>query len=131
MSQIDVLIIVDALGAVASGSLQNNVYLVDTNKYLGSWAEGQCELHTVCQDGQIINWRVVSVNPAPNVEIVGFTGQMIDQKICIPKKEGDPEMDEFWQGRVETRGQSGEYQYSATLVIQGRQMTFDPALDVQ
>ena len=33
MKKIEILIIVDAAGALASNDLSNNVYLVDTNKY--------------------------------------------------------------------------------------------------
>lgn len=129
MKTLDVLIIVDALGAVSSGDLSGNVYLVDTNKYLGSWNEGQCELHSKCYDGQIIKWRVESISPDEDVNIVKFTGAMIDQKVCTPAKEGI-EGDVYWEGRVQARGVTGSYQYSCVLSIDGKQMTFDPFLEV-
>ncbi|RQO32563.1 hypothetical protein DBR32_02915 [Taibaiella sp. KBW10] len=129
MKTIDVLIIVDALGAVASGDLSGNVYLVDTNKYLGSWNEGQCELHTKCYDGQIIKWRVESISPDEDVNIVKFVGVMIDQKVCIPSQQGI-QGDIYWEGRVQARGVTGPYQYACVLSIDGKQMTFDPFLEV-
>jgi len=44
-NNIDVLIIVDALAASQdNGGLGSNVYLVDTNKHLGSNQEGQAGL---------------------------------------------------------------------------------------
>lgn len=127
MKQVDVLIVVDALGAVSSDRLQDNVYLIDTNKYMGSWDEGQCELSTACQDGQIIKWRVASVNPGNDVSIVQFTGDIINKGICDPKQQGISE-DVFWEGIVEAREQPGSYQYSVVLDIDGKSMTFDPFL---
>jgi len=130
MKNIDVLIVVDALGAVSSGSLQSNVYLIDTNKYLGSWNEGQCELHTVCADGQIVNWRVAAVSKDNDVDIAGFVGQIINEKVCVPVRQGLAG-EYFWEGRVETQGNVGSYQYSVNLSIDGKTMTFDPFLDVK
>lgn len=129
MKTLDVLIIVDALGAVASGDLSGNVYLVDTNKYLGSWNEGQCELHSKCFDGQIIKWRVESISPDEDVNIVKFTGEMIDQNICKPSQQGI-EGDIFWEGRVQARGVLKSYQYACVLSIDGKQLTFDPFLEL-
>ncbi|OFX22891.1 MAG: hypothetical protein A2041_13080 [Bacteroidetes bacterium GWA2_31_9b] len=131
MKNVDVLIIVDTLGAVSSGNLSGNVYLIDTNKYLGSWNEGQCELHSKCYDGQILKWRVVSVTPENDVNLVQFTGGMIDNKVCLPLKQGI-EGDVFWEGRVEAQamGGTGTFQYSCVLSIDGKSMTFDPFLEV-
>lgn len=129
MKTLDVLIIVDALGAVSSGDLSGNVYLVDTNKYLGSWNEGQCELHSKCYDGQIIKWRVESISPDEDVNIARFTGEMITQNVCTPSQQGI-EGDIFWEGRVQARGVLKSYQYSCILSIDGKQMTFDPFLEV-
>lgn len=129
MKEIDVLIVVDTLGALASNNLTANVYLIDTNKYIGSGNEGQAELKTACADGQIIKWRVQAVSPSNDVNIVSFAGQMINQNICKPVKQGLTG-DIFWEGRVESQGASATYQYNATLSIDGRAMTFDPYLVV-
>jgi hypothetical protein len=130
MKAIDILIAVDTASALASGNLSNNVYLIDTNKYIGSWNEGQAELHTVCQDAQIVSWRVEPIDTQNEVAISQFTGQMIDGKICVPVKQGIPGAEQ-WEGRIETQGATGRYQYSVVLVIDGKSMTFDPFLDVQ
>lgn len=127
MNQIDILMVVDTQGALASNDLTSNIYLVDTNKYIGSGNEGQAELKTACKDGQIINWRVVSINPANDVEIVSFSGQMIDTHICVPVKMGLTG-EEYWEARVQAQGQAQTLQYNATLTIDGKAMTFDPYL---
>lgn len=129
LKSIDVLIVVDVAGALASNNLSNNVYLVDTNKYMGSWSQGQCELVTVCQDSQVVKWRVVSIDPGNNVEITGFTGQIISEKVCVPEKQG--KYDVYWEGMVQTRGTVRRYQYSVVLSMNGKKMEFDPYLDVR
>lgn len=130
MKEIDILIIVDTLGALSSGDLGANVYLVDTNKYFGSGHEGQEELQTACVNGQIINWRVTAISPSNDVNITNFTGQMITEKICVPEKEGLAQ-DVYWSGEVQTQGATGNYQYSVVLTFDGRSMTFDPFLIVK
>jgi hypothetical protein len=129
MKEIDILIVVDAMGALSSNDLGSNVYLIDTNKYFGSGGEGQEELQTACKNGQVINWRVSSISPSNDVEITGFTGQIIDQKICQPVQQGINQ-DIYWVGEVQTQGSTGNYQYSVTLTLDGRQMQFDPFLKV-
>ena len=129
MKKIEVLIVVDASAALASNDLQSNVYLVDTNKYMGSGNEGQAELKTACKDGQLISWRAVPISSDNEVTITQFTGQMIDDGVCKPQKEGI-EGDEYWVGRVEARGTTGQQQYSVVLVIDGKSMTFDPFLEI-
>lgn len=130
VSEINVLIIVDVEGALASGNLGSNVYLVDTNKYFGTSGEGQQELQTSCKDGQVVIWSVASINPGDDAEITGFTGQMIDQKICLPKQSTLVTGETVWAGRVESQGQTAQYQYSCTLSFDGTPMTFDPFLNV-
>lgn len=129
MNTISVLIAVDALGAAATGSLQENVYVVDTNQYLGSWQQGTDQLHTVCQDGQHVNWAAVSVSPGNSVNILGFSGPMVTGKICTPAKQGI-EGDASWQGVVETRGVVGQYAYTIQVAIDGKPMSFSPYLKV-
>ncbi len=129
MNDIDVLIVVDVLGAVTSGDLGSNVYLIDTNKHFGSGNEGQEELQTACKDGQILRWRLASISASDDAEITGFTGVMVDQRVCTPVQQG-MSGDTFYEGRVESRGTAATYQYSVELSFDGKAMTFDPALVV-
>lgn len=127
MNTIAVLIVVDVVGALSSGptgGLQNNVYLVDTNKYVGSGAEGQAELKTACQDGQTILWSVAPVAADTNIQIESFTGQMVTDGVCVPKALGN----DSWEGLVEARGTTGQQQYSVVLSADGQKMSFDPFL---
>jgi hypothetical protein len=130
MKEINVLIIVDVEGALSSGDLGSNVYLVDTNKYFGSGSEGQEELVTACKDGQIVIWSVTPVDPGNDAEITGFSGGIITQNICNPQQTTLPGGAQIWSGRVETQGKTAKYQYTCTLSFDGKNMTFDPFLNV-
>lgn len=130
MNKIEILVVVDGSGTAASGKLQANLYMVDTNRTLGSWEEGTCSLHTVCEDQQLLCWRVVAISADNQVDIISFQGSMIDKKICAPEKEGFNQ-DIYWEGRVETQGGYGRYAYTMTLSIDGKSFTFSPYIDVQ
>lgn len=130
MSTINVLIVVDALGAATSGNLQDNVYLVDTNKHFGSGNEGQAELYTVCHSSNKTSdslvWSVAPVDPGTDVSINSFNGQMINSNDCIPSPNGDGS----WGGKLALNLSKSQIQYSVALNIDGKEMTFDPFLNV-
>ncbi|WP_122412940.1 alpha-pore-forming tripartite toxin MakABE regulator [Pseudomonas viridiflava] len=130
-NQVNVLVVVDVEGALASGDLGSNVYLVDTNKFFGSYGEGQEELVTSCKDGQIVTWSVTPINSGDDAEITGFNGQIINQKICQPQPITPVPGVQAWSGRVESQGATGSYQYTCTLSFDGREMSFDPFLQVK
>lgn len=129
MNELNIVIVVDAENALASNDLGSNVYLIDTNKYMGSGYEGKEELKTACQDGQVINWHVTGVSPSSNVSIYRFTGQMVNDKVCVPGAVNNIN-GTYWQGRVEAQGTTGIQQYSVVLDLDGRAMTFDPFIEI-
>jgi hypothetical protein len=116
MNHIAVLIVVDTDGALASRSLVNNCYMVDTNGYLGSWVEGTPTLQTVCQDGQELIWSAAPLIPTGDVSIAGFSGAMVTQGICTP--EG-ADQDQLWAGQVQARGAFSFAPYTLTLNVTG------------
>lgn len=124
---ISILIVVDCLGAAASGSLAGNVYMADTLKFLGSWNEGQCDLHTLTQTGQLVKWRVEPVSAGCQVSITGFGGQMTGKRVCVPVNTGLD--NEIWEGRIQA--DPGRYSYNVNLSVDGRAMSLSPWLEVQ
>lgn len=129
MNTISVLVIVDVEGALGSGSLNNYVWMVDTNGYVGSLGEGGSELQTACKDGQVIDWSVVPVAATTSVSISGFTGQMISSGVCNPvliQAANGP----YWEGRVESQGKTEQVQYSLNIFMEGTTMSFDPFLNI-
>lgn len=133
MDEVSVLIVVDVEGAMSSGptgGLGNNVYMVDTNKFFGSGNEGQAELITACQDGQVINWSVAPVAPDTQITITGFTGVAVNTRIITPQAVNAP-AGTYWSARVEAQGATGNQQYSITMDAEGTKMGFDPFLNIQ
>lgn len=129
LPQICVLVVVDVAGALASGGLLNNCYMADTNHYLGSWREGSEELHTVCQDGQVLTWSAAPVAPETQVAISGFSGQMVEEGVCAPASVGPPEAG-VWTGRVESHGVFASFRYTVTLAMGGQQMQVSCSIKV-
>ncbi|WP_448563970.1 alpha-pore-forming tripartite toxin MakABE regulator [Thalassotalea ganghwensis] len=127
MKKIEILIVVDSAGALASNNLASNVYMVDSNQWLGSWQEGTCQLHTVTEDGQFIAWSSCAISPDDEVTITGFTGDMVNQSVCKPQSVDE----DAWEGQIQTRGASGRYPYTISLSINGKNMNFSPYMEVQ
>jgi hypothetical protein len=129
MNTIYITVAVDTVGALAADSLEDYVYMVDSNKYLGSWQEGASQLNTVCQNGQIIVWSAQPLNAGNSVEISGLTASMVDQKICVPKMDIMSGVGS-WAGRVETQGSYGSYVYTLSLNLGARKLSFNSAIKV-
>ncbi|WP_122412939.1 alpha-pore-forming tripartite toxin MakABE regulator [Pseudomonas viridiflava] len=129
MNRVDILIAVDVLGALSAGTLQGNVYLMDTNHYLGSWQEGQGALNTVCQDGQAVTWSVTPVDAATQIAISKLSGPMVDGKVCMPTE--DPFAgNSIWNGIIETQGAFANYAYTVSVVMNAVTMTFESNVKV-
>ncbi len=129
MNIIHAVIVIDTEGALSAGTLEGYVYMVDTNKYIGSWQEGQSDLHTVCEDGQKISWWAAPVNAGNSVSITGFSGQMVASKSCVPKQDilaGEG----VWTGQVETQGSVGSFPYTVTLELGSKPLSFSGTLKV-
>lgn len=131
MATVNVLMMVDVEGALASNNLSANIYLVDTNKYLGSGSEGQDELVTKLNTGDTIVWSVAPVAPGTNATIQSFSGQAVDAQYIAPVQ--DPLSAGVWEAKFQPPGGSvgQSYQYNATLLFNDTTaLTFDPFLVV-
>lgn len=129
MATVNVLIVVDVVGATSSGSLANNLYMIDTTKYLGTLEAGN-ELITTLNAGDIVAWASAPVDPGTNLQITGFTGQAPGVNIN-PKQ--DPVTGE-WESKftVPIGTPAGkQFQYSVTMSVDGRAFSFDPFLKLQ
>ncbi len=126
LSKISVLVVIDTNGALVSGSAADNSYIVDTNGYLGSWQEGSTALHTIGQDGQIIEWSVSAVSPGGQASITGFSGTMLSSGSCVPTQE----QEQVWTGQIESHGQFQSFSYTLSLSIAGQTMSLDAFLKV-
>jgi len=134
MAQVDILVVVDVEGASNSG-LQNNVWMLDTGKYLGTQECGN-ELVTLVNSADIVTWTVQPIDPATNVTF--GPGQPFSTFQSNPptipniiNPQQNPINTQQFMGRFSPPGgtQAGAtYQYSITLSMDGKTQTFDPFL---
>ncbi len=126
MNTIDILVVVDTGHALSSGNLSNFVLLVDDTNPDRLVASN--ELTTPVSNGQNIQWRVVSIDAGQELSIKSFQGQAVDDGVIAPKSSQTGN-DTYWSSEVETRT-AATYQYTMTLTIEGKDMIFDPFLNV-
>ena len=126
---INILLVVDTQSALSDNTLLGNVYLIDNNGYLGSWQQGTDTLHTVIEDGQTVSWSVASVAPSNDVSINGFSGAMTENNICKPEKQ-TLSAEPSWLGRIESGLSIGQYDYTISLELNGKQLSVSPYLKV-
>lgn len=128
MATVNVLIVVDVVGATSSGSLANNLYMMDTTKYLGTLEAGN-ELITTLNQDDTVNWAVAAINPGDNIKITGFTGNAIggqNPQIAPVKIPGGQWSSEFNAPSGDPAGT--QYQYSVAMTIDGQPYSYDPFL---
>lgn len=95
---ISVVTLVDVAGALASGTLSNNLYLMDNNKTNGSSDEGTEILKTRVRAGDQLLWTTVSLEPEAYASI---TGILIDSDYCEPEQRSYAGSDvTYWIGKV-------------------------------
>ncbi len=129
MATINVLIVVDVVGATSSGSLANNLYMMDTTKYLGTLEAGN-ELITTLNAGDIVAWACAPIDPGTNLQITGFTGQAEGVNI---NPVANPVTGE-WESRftVPIGTPAGtQFQYSVSMSVDGQPYGFDPFLKLK
>lgn len=132
MATVNVLCAVDVEGALSSNNLGANVYMVDTNKYAGSGAEGTNELKTELNIGDTIVWTVAPIDPGTSVEIQGFSGAAVSERYINPVQ--NPLSPKSFESRFEPPGgtaSGASFQYTMSLSLEGDVMTFDPFLAVK
>lgn len=126
MNTIDILVIVDTGHALSTGNLSNFVLLVDDTNAERLVASN--ELTTPVANGQVVQWRAVAIDDGQELTIKGFQGQAVDDGVIAPEPSNIGN-DTYWSSEVETRD-AGTYQYTMTLTIEGKDMIFDPYLNV-
>ncbi|MEO1088240.1 MAG: hypothetical protein AAFY88_28755 [Acidobacteriota bacterium] len=129
MSEIDILMAVDVEGALSSGNLGANIYMVDSTGYAGAGNEGTDELITIAANGDTLKWTVAPIQPSGVVSIAGFSGSAVPTQINPVQ---DPLSPAVWEAEFKTTAGAGtQYQYTCTLAFEhGKELSFDPFLKV-
>ncbi|MFC8449537.1 hypothetical protein [Kitasatospora sp. NPDC057223] len=95
---ISITAVVDCVGALASRSMQGNLYLYDTNLAGGSTGLGSEELQTRVRRGDQLLWNVLALECEA---FVGIDGIEIDPEFCTPERKVYPGTDvAYWTGTV-------------------------------
>ncbi|MEB3277593.1 MAG: hypothetical protein VKK42_01560 [Lyngbya sp.] len=90
--------VIDVVGALATDSLNGQVYFMDTNKANGSTEQGTENLKTVVQKGDRLVWTVIFLECEAYAAIDDI---IIDKDYCEPKKEFYEGTDvSYWIGTV-------------------------------
>jgi hypothetical protein len=138
MQAINIVTIVDVIGALSSGALRDNLYMADNG--WGSAGKGTAELATACYPGQRINWVVNALDVQTAVLIDAITFLNPDsasaaQEFVIGPGFGGTPQNFYWAGFVPCYLPPGRYGYRLKLQM-GRgdrsTMSIDtPVLNVQ
>lgn len=137
MANVDILIAVDVAGALSgrpcTDSLSGNLYMVDTNKDMGSYREGGPELVTKLNNGDHLVWQLVGIDPATtsDIKIKSFSGQAISGgniSSLYPNRSYNP-VGRVWEGNFVANPESTKrIPYTMTLSLYGHDMSWDPYL---
>ena len=114
MKTIQIVTMVDVIGALATRSLEGRLYMVDSNKEGGSQQEGTGALKTCAAEGDGLLWTVRPIDPE---SFAAISGVDIPKEYCEPEKKYYPDSDiAYWEGKVK-QNLSGEVAYSITLEL--------------
>ncbi|GAB2837579.1 hypothetical protein GCM10022221_41210 [Actinocorallia aurea] len=90
--------VVDPVAALASGDLDENLYLYDTNRKAGSSGFGTPGLVTRVRKGDTLLWNVI---PLECETFVALAGIEIDRRVADPVRKFYPGTDiAFWTATV-------------------------------
>jgi hypothetical protein len=139
MQAINIVTVVDVIGALSTGTLRNNIFMIDNGA--GSEGQGTALLQTACYPGQLVNWSVHAIDVQTPVLIRAIellhpasrSGENGPGFSPQPGVGGEPEW-HYWRGLVPWGMPAGRYQYRLTLqMAKGRISTMyadTPALHV-
>jgi hypothetical protein len=117
MQAINIVTIVDVIGALSSGALRSNLYMADNG--WGSAGKGTAGLATACYPGQQINWMIHALDVQTAVRIDAITFLKADntpapEGLVIAPEIGDPRHS-YWAGFVPCYLPPGLYGYRLKL----------------
>jgi hypothetical protein len=117
MQAINIVTIVDVIGALSSGALRGNLFMADNG--WGSAGKGTAALATACYPGQQINWVVHALDVQTAVRIDAISFLKVDN---TPAAEGlavAPDIGDarplYWAGFVPCYLPAGLYGYGLKL----------------
>jgi hypothetical protein len=91
-----------------SDNVQQGIYMIDNRKENGSSSEGTLELHTVCNPGDRVGFKVYAIDSLANRgDSVIITGLKVSQGSVFSSDgypQPQPDEPQYWIGRASQRG---------------------------
>lgn len=136
MGQLAIVVTVDQQGALASGQLAGNIYLIDNNKHAGSTGEGTEDLVTHIEGSQIMNWLVLGLDlQGPAVTLENVCGEAVEKGIMVPQQFESPELGAglglWWGATVDSSEKEQSYSYTLKFKIGDKPMSYDGQIVVK
>jgi hypothetical protein len=98
MTTVSVTAVVDCVAALATRSLDGNMYMYDTNRLGGSTGFGTEEAQTLVRKGDQVVW---TVHPLECEAYVAIDSILIDPTVCAPEEKVYEGTDiSYWTGTV-------------------------------
>lgn len=130
MGQLAIVVTIDQKGALESGSLDGNIYLVDNNTHAGSTGQGTQDLVTHIEGSQIMNWLVLGLDLAgPPVTLEKVGGEAVRKNVMVPQQFESPELGEglglWWGATVDSKCDGKEFEYTLKFKVGDQIMKHD------
>jgi hypothetical protein len=118
MKAIDIVIIVDVIGALSKRTLQNDLYMVDDS--WNSRGKGAANLSTTCYPGQLLRWVAYAIDVQTPVTISGIAFLNTEntssaRELLAMPGSGAVAQAAFWTGIVPSDLPPGLHGYSLKL----------------
>ena len=118
---ITIMTFINVIGALATHSLTNHLYMIDSNKANGSQDLGTGVLKTKVKMGDQLLWTAMSIEP----EAFGsITDIIIDSDFCEPEQKYYAGSDvTYWEGTVKKDLQSVPYSLKMRVGTRDEELT--------
>ncbi|GGH67267.1 hypothetical protein HNQ91_001691 [Filimonas zeae] len=117
---ITILSLIDVVGALASDSMQKNLYLFDDNKSNGSTNLGTGVLKTKVQAGDKLIWTLMALEPEAYAQLYKIE---MDSTVCKLEQKKYPQSDViYWEGHVLKEVTSTPYKITFEVGTQKQQI---------
>lgn len=98
MSQIVITVVVNVTGALAAGTPDHHIVMIDNNKAAGSLHEATDHLHTAVREGDTLVWVVTSLECETYAAITALS---LPEDVCEVRCETYPDTAvTYWVGTV-------------------------------
>jgi hypothetical protein len=120
MSHVAIKLVIDVVGALETGSMNGNIFALDTNRRGGSQGNGTDALQTAVSRGTKITWMIA---PLECEAFVSLDGIVADKAVIEPmRQQFTGSSISYWSGIVKRASRASSYDLVFTIGSFGKQM---------